>query len=124
MLFERFSVGDFVNIHIGDARLTAKYISIKDNILLFLDSLHTEEFCRWFIKSFVLHVPPDTLLQVHDAMPKDATVRKAGGPPWPSKRGVKALARYVLRGFQTMNDGRIKPVVSHEPNKLPSYNGT
>lgn len=124
MLFERFSVGDFVNIHIGDARLTAKYISIKDNILLFLDSLHTEEFCRWFIETFVLHAQSDTLFQVHDVMPKEAKVRKAGGPPWPDKRGgIKTLLRFVLRGFQATNDGRIKPVVRHEPKKLPTYNG-
>ena len=78
-----YSVRDIVTIHVGDARTEANRIApVPGPVLLFLDSLHTEAFARWFIDQWVLGAPADTLLQIHDVMPPTARVRFDGGPPW------------------------------------------
>lgn len=116
-LFNNFGVNDLVAIHIGDAQQVAQKVPQKNNVLLFLDSLHSEQFCRWFIEHFVLRATADSLFHVHDVMPTYARVRKAGGPPR-TKEGIyirfKRAVRLALKGFRQSDDGRIPPTIRYE----------
>jgi hypothetical protein len=95
--------------------------------MLFLDSLHTEEFARWFINRWVSMVLGDTLFQVHDVMPPNARVRFDNGPPW--KDGFNAIARNLARQIWGKPSrealGHIKPAAfpSASPENLPTTNG-
>lgn len=127
-VFRRFQVDDVVSIHLGDARIESDQImELPPPGMLFLDSLHTEEFARWFINRWVSIAPVDALFQVHDVMPPNARVRFDNGPPW--KDGFKETAWNLIRriwGKPTREAmGHIKPVVfpSTGPADLPTTNG-
>jgi hypothetical protein len=82
-VLSHFGVRDVVTIHVGDARIEADRVGpLSGPVLLFLDSLHTEAFARWFIERWVLTAPADRLMHIHDIMPPTARVRFDGGPPW------------------------------------------
>jgi predicted O-methyltransferase YrrM len=86
-VLNQFRVADVVSIHVGDARAMCDRIpKLSENCLLFLDSLHTADFAKWFMRRWVLGAPKGTLLQVHDCMPDGARVRFDGGPPWRKTR--------------------------------------
>lgn len=68
--FEQWGLSEFVRIHEGDAKVTSLALTdLSDFSILFLDSLHTEGFARWFIERFVLKAAPDVLFHVHDVLP-------------------------------------------------------
>lgn len=79
-----FSLTERVCHHLGDARVVCDDVpTCAGTRLLFLDSLHTQEFARWFIRRWVNGSPEGTLFHAHDCMPASARVRFHGGPPWP-----------------------------------------
>lgn len=81
-LFKKYSVDTFVESYVGDARK----ISVKtppDYTIYFLDSLHTEEFARWFIDTHIMRSEQkDALFHMHDIMPLHARVRRWNTPPF------------------------------------------
>ena len=127
--FLRWGVDPFVRLHIGDARKTAAPEIGRDAGILFLDSLHTEAFARWFIERFVLRAPPEALFQMHDIMPPDARVRKFGEPPFsvPRPDGGYVRLRRRLRG-DAPSDEALRPEEKNVfppgvDSPLPTYDG-
>lgn len=110
----QFHVDDFVEIHVGDARIESDRLDdLTSPVLLFLDSLHTEKFARWFIDRWVTRVPPETLFHVHDVMPPTARVRFDGSPPWNNRTKGRVLdvGRLCLGRPTPESLGYIKPDV-------------
>ena len=129
-VFRQFEVDDMVKIYMGDARVESQKLStLAQPSILFLDSLHTEDFARWFIDRWVLDAPAGTLFQVHDVMPPLARVRFDDGPPWPTmtkfKKGLRDLGRRFLRRPTTRDLGLITPTVCAPgtTKELPTING-
>ena len=80
--FIEYQVDAFVESHVGDARKTSVNAA-RDYAIYFLDSLHAEEFARWFIESHVLHSDRiDALFHMHDILPLHARVRRWDAPPF------------------------------------------
>lgn len=61
--FKAYNVDNFIKVIIGDAIKTTEKTKVNFD-LLFLDSLYTKNFARWFIGNFVLHA--EALKQVYD----------------------------------------------------------
>jgi predicted O-methyltransferase YrrM len=128
--FRRFGLEEVVNLYVGDARVeTNRLAGLPQPYILFLDSLHTEEFARWFINRWVLDAPADTLFHVHDVMPAAARVRIDGKPPWTSFdeliETVRDAARRLLQRPTTKSLGFVTPPVfpPTAPGELPTTNG-
>lgn len=51
--FHRFGVNHVINLYLGDARKTIRHIDMQGTDLLFLDSLHTTDFARWYLEELV-----------------------------------------------------------------------
>ena len=80
--FKEYQVEAFVESHIGDARQTSMNAA-RDYTIYFLDSLHTEEFAKWFIENHVLRSDRiDALFHMHDILPLHARVRRWDAPPF------------------------------------------
>ena len=83
-LFKRYDVDAFVESYVGDA----KKISVatpSDYNVYFLDSLHTEDFARWFIDTHIMRSDRiDALFQMHDILPLHSRVRRWDAPPFES----------------------------------------
>ncbi|MFQ5915183.1 MAG: O-methyltransferase [Nitrospinota bacterium] len=127
--FERYHVKTYVDVHIGDARTNIKRVEgITRSEMLFLDSVHTETFARWFIETLVTKARKEALFQMHDILPLEARVRHRGGPPWPLLPQVYRRTRHLLgdivRG-RPLARGRVKRIVRRAdlPGTLPTYNG-
>lgn len=126
--FERYGVSQFINLHVGDARVTSSRIEREGAKILFLDSLHTEAFARWFIEAFVLGAEPDALFHMHDIMPLHARVRMCGGPPFIRVGSrIARLRRHLrdlIKGKAPANEV-IPPTIypPSVPGQLPTYNG-
>jgi len=74
-LFTRHGLQDYVNLHIGDAKIVLRR-GMTDCDIYFLDSLHTEDFARWFIETHVMASSrPDALFHMHDILPHSADIR-------------------------------------------------
>ncbi len=128
--FRHFGLDDVIQIYVGDARVEAGLLpQLPQPVLLFLDSLHTEAFARWFIERWVLAAPPETLFHVHDVMPPSARVRLGGRPPWSlADRLIEAgrdLGRLLLGKATTKALGMVQPPIfpSISPGDLPATNG-
>jgi hypothetical protein len=135
-VFNTYQVNDFVKLHVGDAQITS-VSSPNDFNLYFLDSLHTDTFARWFIKTHVLRASKnDAMFHMHDILPRHARVRCFNGPPFEgtpldpnpkisrSKKLKKAIKK-TLHIEKQMENGRaplcIYPPVSEK--ELPTYDG-
>ena len=81
-LFKKYGVDKLIQSYIGDAR--KKSIGMpSDYTIYFLDSLHTEDFARWFIDTHVMRAErTDALFHMHDIMPLHARVRRWNRPPF------------------------------------------
>ena len=84
--------------------------------ILFLDSLHSESFARWFIESFVLTASEETLFHMHDILPRHARVRKYGGPPFEKKQEniyqkMRNVARNLIKGKRVSGGEAIEPKI-------------
>jgi hypothetical protein len=127
--FRRWGVGSFVRIHVGDAKKNVLRETGRNASILFLDSLHTEAFARWFIERFVLPAPPDSLFHMHDIMPPDARVRKSGGPPFPPDQPVGRLRRWKSRirgrapSDENLPSSRKNVFPPDADSPLPTYDG-
>ena len=98
--FKRFQVDKYVNAHLGDAKEETKKIKDLSKVdIFFLDSLHNEQFARWFIDSLVLKSKDSALFHMHDILPTHARVRKSGGPPW----GFFSLHTYHKASWKILN---------------------
>jgi len=115
-LIMRYGLDRYVNFRIGDARETSLN-SASDYGIYFLDSTHTESFLRWFIETHILPASRiDSLLHVHDILPRSARVRRWGNPPFPEalhsrgtggkRPGHKWFAKSIARFFRrpALND--------------------
>lgn len=127
-VLRQFRVEDMAKIYVGDARIESERLKeLPQPTILFLDSLHTEEFARWFIGRWVTAVPTDTLFQVHDVMPPTARVRFDKGPPWKgeAKEIISNWARRILGRPTREMLGFVKPAVFPPScsNDLPTTNG-
>ncbi|MFH1081395.1 MAG: class I SAM-dependent methyltransferase [Pseudomonadota bacterium] len=81
-VFRQSGVDAFVESYIGDARKTS-LASPSDYTIYFLDSLHTEDFVRWFIDTHVMRSDRiDALFHMHDILPLYARVRRWNAPPF------------------------------------------
>jgi hypothetical protein len=92
-------VDDRVITFAGDARLESNQVrKFVLPTLLFLESLRTEEFVRWFIDRWVNRVPLDTLFYLHDLTPPTTRVRFDVEPPWNGglKEKVSDWGRRIL----------------------------
>lgn len=124
----QFHADERVNVHVGDARVEVDRLpELELPIMLFLDSLHTQEFVRWFIERWVIHAPSDTLFHVHDVMPPSARVRFDGGPPWRTglreiilNAGRRVLGRPTLESVGYIAPNTFPPTT---PNDLPTTDG-
>ena len=127
--FRRWEVDPFVRLHVGDARRNVTDRTGKDASLLFLDSLHSERFARWFLECLVASPPADSLFHMHDIMPTDARVRKFGGPPFPPDRKKSAFKRWknAIRGRAPSDEELPQSLKAVFPpdaaNPLPTYDG-
>jgi len=124
----QFQLQGGVNIYRGDAKIESERIlSLNPPILLFLDSLHTVEFARWFIERWVMRVPPEILFHVHDVMPPSARVRFDGMPRWKRahQRALLELAHRMLGRPTLASAGWIPPATFSpvHPHNLPTTNG-
>lgn len=83
-LFKKYEVDRHIHCHVGDARKTS-INAASDYTIYFLDSLHTEEFARWFLESHVQRSDRiDALFHMHDILPLHARVRRYNAPPFVS----------------------------------------
>ncbi len=126
--FKRFEVDDFVESIKGDAKKQIKKIkNLNKADILFLDSEHTADFARWFIKELVMkNTQKESLFHIHDVMPPQARVRKFGGPPW----GVTTIHFYRKIIWKLLHIIAGNPVEEEkiviqkgEGKKLSTYNG-
>lgn len=75
-------LSDVVRLHLGDCRSVVPRL-LDDTIdLLFIDTLHSLDIARWYLREIVPRLHDDALVQVHDVMPPEARVRIHGGPPF------------------------------------------
>jgi len=133
--FKRYNVFQFVKLTTGDAKITSRNCG-RDYDIYFLDSLHTENFARWFIESHVLpSVKNKSLFHVHDIMPVNARVRCWNGPPfkgssldpWISfKQKIANIATKVLIKKDAAETDELIPIkfnLPERPGQSPTYNG-
>jgi Methyltransferase domain len=81
-LFKKCGVDKLVQSYVGDARKKSVTMP-SDYGIYFLDSLHTEDFARWFIDAHVMRAErTDALFHMHDIMPLHARVRRWNRPPF------------------------------------------
>jgi len=131
--FKRYDVSEYIDLHIGDARKTSKCLSVEDKKevdIMFLDSLHTESFARWFIENFVLLAKRNALFHMHDILPLHATVRCWDGPPWedapPYLHNRRGIIWKIMRMIRSRPDDQyVVPKVRNPsvPGELPTYDG-
>ncbi len=127
--FRRWDVDAFVRLHVGDARKNVTARTGSDASILFLDSLHSEGFARWFLESLVASPPAGALFHMHDIMPPDARVRKFGGPPFPAARKKSVFGRWkdAIRGRAPSDEELPQSAKAVFPpdaaNPLPTYDG-
>lgn len=118
--FRRYKVSRFIRLITGDARTTSINCD-KDYDIYFLDSLHSEDFARWFVKSHILpSVKNNSLFHMHDIMPRHAKVRC-----WqalPIKQKVKNIIKKILR--RTYNNAETDELISIKENSLYDGNRT
>jgi hypothetical protein len=125
-VFRVYNVANFIKVIIGDALKTAEKTKV-DFDLLFLDSLHTENFARWFIEKFVLHAKDDVLFHVHDVMPVTARVRCWDAPPvkgTPLESSIFKLIKKCLH--LDKRDDELIDIMAYPPENeegLPTYDG-
>jgi hypothetical protein len=80
--FKKYNVDTFVQSYVGDARKTSAAMP-SDYTIYFLDSLHTEDFARWFIDTHVMRAErAEAFFHMHDIMPPHARVRRWNRPPF------------------------------------------
>lgn len=80
-LFKQYDVDTFVQSYIGDAQKISLAMPL-DYTIYFLDSLHREDFARWFIDTHVMRSDRiDAIFHMHDIMPLHARVRRWNAPP-------------------------------------------
>jgi len=117
-LFAKYSLNKYVNLIIGDARKTSNN-SPSDYSIYFLDSIHTEEFARWFIEQHVMRADRiDAIFHMHDILPISARVRRWNTPPFegsdldPSRR-ISQSQRfgYKFRNFLNLKTEEIENAV-------------
>jgi hypothetical protein len=81
-LFTEHGLNKYINLIVGDARKTSVN-SPSDYSIYFLDSVHTEEFARWFIEQHVMRSERiDAIFHMHDILPLNARVRRWNTPPF------------------------------------------
>ena len=81
-LFAEHDLNRYINLIVGDARKTS-INSPSDYSIYFLDSIHTEEFARWFIEQHVMRSERiDAIFHMHDILPLNARVRRWNTPPF------------------------------------------
>ncbi len=81
-LFAVHGLKKYINLMVGDARKTS-INSPSDYSIYFLDSIHTEEFARWFIEQHVMRSERiDAIFHMHDILPLTARVRRWNTPPF------------------------------------------
>jgi predicted O-methyltransferase YrrM len=81
-LFAEHGLNKYVNLICEDARKTSVR-SPSDYSIYFLDSIHTEEFARWFIEQHVMRSERiDAIFHMHNVLPLSARVRRWNGPPF------------------------------------------
>ncbi len=137
-LFNRYGLERFVNLKIGDARETSRN-SPSDYGIYFLDSVHTEDFLRWFLEAHVLPAERiDSLFHMHDILPRSARVRRWSSPSCiydgnnknrmieapPKKRTGNFIQRLIHR--QARNDEETIDLKVYPPangQKLQTFDG-
>lgn len=134
--FRNFQVDAYINLHVGDAKITSA-AAPDDFDIYFLDSLHTDTFARWFIESHVLRASRgDALFHMHDIMPRHARVRLHDGPPFEGtpldphpkisvSRKIKDAVKQIFDNRPPMEDDRA-PLALYPPaaqNALPTFDG-
>jgi len=95
--FCRFGVEACVRVHVGDARRTVSEIPLEETGLLFLDSLHSEDFARWYLETLLPRLPPQVPVHIHDILPPHARVRHFHGPPFRGGWTVSWFYRAAVR---------------------------
>lgn len=95
--FRAWGVADQVRLHVGDARRTVEAISLEQTDLLFLDSLHTEAFARWYLERLLPRLAPRVPVHIHDILPAQARVRHFNGPPFAGGWTVSWAYRLAVR---------------------------
>lgn len=127
--FARWGVDSHIRVHVGDAMKNVGAATGVNASILFLDSLHTEAFARWFVERFVLGAPRDALFHMHDIMPPDARVRKFGGPPFPAPKPIGWAKRMKNRiGGRVPTNEELMPGEKNlfppgEDSPLQTYDG-
>jgi hypothetical protein len=83
-LFKQYDVDAFVESYVGDARRIS-VATPSDYNVYFLDSLHTEDFARWFMDTHIMRSDRiDALFHMHDVLPLHSRVRRWNAPPFES----------------------------------------
>ena len=83
-LFKQYDVDAFVESYVGDARRIS-VATPSDYNVYFLDSLHTEDFARWFIDTHIMRSDRiDAFFHMHDILPLHSRVRRWNAPPFES----------------------------------------
>ncbi len=111
-LFVSHGLRDYVNLHVGDAR---RILGSKtaDYQIYFLDSLHTEDFARWFIETHVMTASrPDALFHMHDILPPRADIRFLNPAPRKNADSNGIFAALATRIFQNGKNKRRSEVAS------------
>ncbi len=123
--FRRFGVEPWVRVHVGDARRTIQEIALEQTDLLFLDSLHTEAFARWYLGALVPRLAPRVPVHVHDILPRHARVRHFDGPPFAGGWTVSWLYRAAVRLLRPgqFEHTRIPASAVHAHNGRLTYDG-
>lgn len=95
--FRAFGVEACVRVHVGDARRTVAGIPLEKTDLLFLDSLHSEAFARWYLETLLPRLGARVPVHIHDILPPHARVRHFDGPPFRGGWTVSWLYRAAVR---------------------------
>ncbi len=95
--FRSWGVTDCVRLHVGDARRTINDIDVEATDLLFLDSLHSEAFARWYLETLLPRLEARVPVHIHDILPPHARVRHFHGPPFRGGWTVSWLYRAAVR---------------------------
>jgi hypothetical protein len=83
-LFKQYDVDAFVEPYVGEARRIS-VATPSDYNVYFLDSLHTEDFARWFMDTHIMRSDRiDALFHMHDILPLHSRVRRWNAPPFES----------------------------------------
>jgi hypothetical protein len=127
-LFKQYDVDAFVESYVGDARRIS-VATPSDYNVYFLDSLHTEDFVRWFMDTHIMRSDRiDALFHMHDILPLHSRVRRWNAPPFESdefdeKPGqsmfekIKDKVRDLVQIQRRQEEQRVSIHV-HPPDKL------